>query len=142
MFYKPAGVATEIRSGWLVKSPPSKKMKTEVTDLAQWSKNITAPWMFIYFIKHNCSLNHFFLQKSWKLRYFVLFKLSDHDHQLRYFRSATDKDRPLGGIDLSQYVIALAVSRELVVSRHTKLTFCDPLICLSFCQYLCVVCEP
>ncbi|XP_026207848.1 pleckstrin homology domain-containing family S member 1 isoform X2 [Anabas testudineus] len=82
VFYKPAGVATEIRSGWLVKSPPSKKMKTE---------------------------------KSWKMRYFVLFKLSDHDHQLRYFRSATDKDRPLGGIDLS-HISVLYVSPE----QHPK----------------------
>lgn len=34
VFYKPAGVASEIRSGYLIKSPPSKKMKAEVTDLA------------------------------------------------------------------------------------------------------------
>ncbi|KAM7370775.1 hypothetical protein PAMP_010296 [Pampus punctatissimus] len=72
VFYRPAGAVKEIRSGYLFKSPPSKRLKTE---------------------------------RSWKKRYFVLFKISEEEHQLKYFRSQEEKDKPLGGIDLSQYDI-------------------------------------
>ncbi|XP_056222452.1 pleckstrin homology domain-containing family S member 1-like isoform X1 [Seriola aureovittata] len=71
VFYRPAEVSTEIRSGYLYKSPPPKRLKAEVT-------------------------------KSWKKRYFVLFKVSDQEHHLKYFRSSEEQDRPLGGIDLAQ----------------------------------------
>lgn len=37
VFYTPGAVATEIRSGYLFKSPPPKRMKSEVTDSAQYS---------------------------------------------------------------------------------------------------------
>ncbi|XP_039990258.1 pleckstrin homology domain-containing family S member 1-like isoform X3 [Xiphias gladius] len=69
VFYRPLEITTEIRSGYLFKSPPPKRLKTE---------------------------------KSWKKRYFVLFKISDREHQLKYFRSPEEKDRPLGGINLSR----------------------------------------
>ncbi|XP_075948905.1 pleckstrin homology domain-containing family S member 1-like [Anarhichas minor] len=78
VFYKPIGGTTEIRSGYLFKSPPQKLLKTE---------------------------------KSWKRRYFVLFKVSEQEHLLKYFRSPEDKDRPLGGIELS-HISLLYVSPE------------------------------
>ncbi|XP_059180915.1 pleckstrin homology domain-containing family S member 1-like [Centropristis striata] len=69
VFYRPIKDAKEVRSGYLFKSPPQKRLKTE---------------------------------KSWKRRYFVLFKISEQEHLLKYFRNPEDKERPLGGIDLTQ----------------------------------------
>lgn len=40
MFYKPVGITTEIRAGYLVKSPPMKRFKTEVTELASWVQHV------------------------------------------------------------------------------------------------------
>ncbi|XP_038591167.1 pleckstrin homology domain-containing family S member 1-like isoform X1 [Micropterus salmoides] len=78
VFYKPVGITTEIRSGYLFKSPPQGRLKTE---------------------------------KSWKKRYFVLFKINEQEHQLKYFRNPEEKDRPLGGIDLS-HISLLYVSPQ------------------------------
>ncbi|XP_034050186.1 pleckstrin homology domain-containing family S member 1-like isoform X2 [Thalassophryne amazonica] len=72
VFYKPVGGVTEIRSGYLYKSPPSKLLKTE---------------------------------KSWKQRYFVLFKVNEKQHLFKYFRSSATTEKPLGGIELSQITL-------------------------------------
>ncbi|XP_037546975.1 pleckstrin homology domain-containing family S member 1-like [Nematolebias whitei] len=69
VFYKPFTVATEIRSGFLYKSPPQKRLQPE---------------------------------KSWKKRYFVLYKISEHEYQLRYFKNREEMGSPIGGIDLTQ----------------------------------------
>ncbi|XP_075884241.1 pleckstrin homology domain-containing family S member 1-like isoform X2 [Nelusetta ayraudi] len=67
VFYKPVGVTTEIKSGFLLKSPPPKQFKTE---------------------------------KSWKRRYFVLYKIGEQGHQLKYCKSPEEKDKVNGEIDL------------------------------------------
>ncbi|XP_078793381.1 pleckstrin homology domain-containing family S member 1 isoform X3 [Oryzias latipes] len=42
-------------------------------------------------------------EKSWKKRFFVLFKISEGHHQLMYFRSSDDEgQKPLGEIELSR----------------------------------------
>ncbi|XP_041123721.1 pleckstrin homology domain-containing family S member 1-like isoform X2 [Polyodon spathula] len=43
----------------------------------------------------------FFSQKSWKRRFFVFYKTSDNVHFLKYYKDEDDRDKPLGGIDLS-----------------------------------------
>ncbi|XP_069547825.1 pleckstrin homology domain-containing family S member 1-like [Brachyistius frenatus] len=78
VFYKLASDATEIRSGYLHKSPPLSRFSTE---------------------------------KSWKKRFFVLFKISEQDHQLMYFKSPEEKDKPLGVINLS-HISVLRVSPQ------------------------------
>uniref|UniRef100_A0A669B9A3 Pleckstrin homology domain containing S1, tandem duplicate 3 n=1 Tax=Oreochromis niloticus TaxID=8128 RepID=A0A669B9A3_ORENI len=39
-------------------------------------------------------------EKAWKRRFFILFKLSDTEYQLRYFKSSEEKDKRAGEIDL------------------------------------------
>ncbi|XP_061564120.1 pleckstrin homology domain-containing family S member 1-like [Cololabis saira] len=68
VFYKSLTDTTEVRCGYLYKSP-SKQLRTE---------------------------------KSWKRRYFVLVKVNEQQHQLWYFRSPEEKDKPLGSIDLAK----------------------------------------
>ncbi|CAI5658867.1 unnamed protein product [Oreochromis niloticus] len=69
LFYTHPKTVTEVRAGYLHKSPPLKLITTE---------------------------------KAWKRRFFILFKLSDTEYQLRYFKSSEEKDKRAGEIDLSQ----------------------------------------
>lgn len=104
MFYRPGPITTEIRSGYLYKSPPPKRLKTEVTELAQWMHYIYRYLCVVFIVFHYIFFIMFLLQRSWKKRYFVLFKISEEEHELKYFKSQEEKDKPLGIIDLSQYV--------------------------------------
>uniref|UniRef100_A0A668SAN7 PH domain-containing protein n=1 Tax=Oreochromis aureus TaxID=47969 RepID=A0A668SAN7_OREAU len=67
LFYTHHKTVTEVRAGYLHKSPPLKLITTE---------------------------------KAWKRRFFILFKLSDTEYQLRYFKSSEEKDKQAGEIDL------------------------------------------
>ncbi|XP_023124082.2 pleckstrin homology domain-containing family S member 1 isoform X2 [Amphiprion ocellaris] len=69
VFYKQVTDVKEIRSGYLFKSPPQKRLTTET---------------------------------SWKKRYFVLFKTTEQQCHLMYFKSPEEKHHPLGNIDLSR----------------------------------------
>uniref|UniRef100_A0A3P8TDZ9 Pleckstrin homology domain containing S1, tandem duplicate 4 n=1 Tax=Amphiprion percula TaxID=161767 RepID=A0A3P8TDZ9_AMPPE len=69
LFYKQVTDVKEIRSGYLFKSPPQKRLTTET---------------------------------SWKKRYFVLFKTTEQQCHLMYFKSPEEKHHPLGNIDLSR----------------------------------------
>ncbi|KAJ8247962.1 hypothetical protein COCON_G00234180, partial [Conger conger] len=40
--------------------------------------------------------------RSWKRRFFVLFRINEKEHALRYFKSSEERDKPLGGIQISQ----------------------------------------
>lgn len=99
VFYKPAGLAKEIRAGFLCKSPPEKQFKTEV----RWG-GFGALRCYCSCRFNSSLFSACLLQKSWKQRYFVLFKVTDKQYELKYFKSADKRDEPLGGIDLSQYV--------------------------------------
>lgn len=57
-------------------------------------------------------------EKSWKKRFFILFEINENDHELRYFRCPEEKDKPLGGINLS-HISLLRVSPQ----SHTKWTW-------------------
>lgn len=77
----------------------------------------------------------FFLQKSWKRRFFVLLKYRDNKCQLKYYKNE-EKNKPLGDIDLSTYVqylhSALFISNwTCIISlkpdyRRNHLFFCLP----------------
>uniref|UniRef100_A0A671X253 PH domain-containing protein n=1 Tax=Sparus aurata TaxID=8175 RepID=A0A671X253_SPAAU len=106
VFYTPGAVATEIRSGYLFKSPPPNRMKSE---------------------------------KSWKRRYFVLFKISEQEHQLKYFRSPREKDKPLGRIDLDIDALCHLMLCQLCPSKWgwiQKNFKCSPssVLCIKACD--------
>uniref|UniRef100_A0A8C6NS93 Pleckstrin homology domain containing S1, tandem duplicate 3 n=1 Tax=Nothobranchius furzeri TaxID=105023 RepID=A0A8C6NS93_NOTFU len=47
-------------------------------------------------------------EKLWKKRFFVLFKISEHEYHLRYFRSHKERESSIGGIDLTQISLLYA----------------------------------
>ncbi|XP_036073180.1 pleckstrin homology domain-containing family S member 1-like [Oryzias melastigma] len=69
VFFRTLSDVSEIKSGYLFKSPPQKRLLVE---------------------------------KSWKKRFFVLFKISEDHHKLLYFRSSDERKESLGDIDLSR----------------------------------------
>ncbi|XP_041830374.1 pleckstrin homology domain-containing family S member 1-like isoform X2 [Melanotaenia boesemani] len=44
---------------------------------------------------------HMQKEKSWKRRYFVLYKISENEYYFKYFKNPEDTDEPVGGIELS-----------------------------------------
>ncbi|XP_035258562.1 pleckstrin homology domain-containing family S member 1-like isoform X2 [Anguilla anguilla] len=65
--------------------------------------------------------------RSWKRRFFVLFRINEKEHALKYFRSSDDRDKPLGGIEISQ--ISMIFSSPQSNSKWTWIhkTFkCNP----------------
>lgn len=71
-------------------------------------------------------------QRSWKTQYFVLFKISEMEHQLKYFRTPGQMERPVGGIDLSQCVPTNRLSLEMFNSCFL-LDTANPLFDLFWC---------
>ncbi|XP_068161805.1 pleckstrin homology domain-containing family S member 1-like isoform X2 [Antennarius striatus] len=53
-----------------------------------------------YFVK-SPPLKKFRTERSWKKRYFVLYKISEQEHQLHYFKSKEEMDRIYKKIELS-----------------------------------------
>ncbi|KAG7492517.1 hypothetical protein MATL_G00014790 [Megalops atlanticus] len=43
--------------------------------------------------------------RCWKRRYFVLFQTSEKEHFLKYYKSANDRDKAQGGIDLDKITL-------------------------------------
>lgn len=60
---------------------------------------------------------------QWKKRYFVLFKINEHDYQLRYYRNAEEKGTPIGGIELTQYVITFLAYGSFCIYLRLKCFF-------------------
>lgn len=50
VFYRPVAITTEIRAGYLFKSPPPKRLKTEVTEFAQSVQHIFSGVCFCFMI--------------------------------------------------------------------------------------------
>lgn len=99
VFYKPVDGQLEVRSGYLYKSPPANHLRKEVTE-----KHLGQNTLVVLMCAHvNITFFIICLQRSWKKRFFVLFKVNDNLHLLKYFKSEQEKDRPIGGIDLARY---------------------------------------
>lgn len=91
------------------------------------------PWYATYKISPNMKRNHSFstafllqhfcgtscfcdiLQKSWKRRFFVLSKTSINYYQLRFFKDGNKREKPLGQINLYQYVHNHIINKTLLL---------------------------
>jgi len=94
------GAEEQICSGYLYKSPPENLFKSQVC----FSKGAEQVLLSINGrLPLPISLMLYFLQKSWKRRFFVLLKYSNNIFQLKYYKNE-EKNKPLGDIDLSKYV--------------------------------------
>ncbi|KAJ8264711.1 hypothetical protein GJAV_G00152900 [Gymnothorax javanicus] len=94
VFYKLVDGIEEVRTGHLLKSPPSKRFKS---------------------------------LRSWKRRFFVLFKINEREYALKYFKSTEEMDKPLGGINISQITMIFSSPEKQERWEWIKKTFkCSP----------------
>ncbi|KAL4613007.1 pleckstrin homology domain-containing family S member 1 [Arapaima gigas] len=104
VFYSTMAGVEEVRTGTLLKSPPSHCFKS---------------------------------LKSWKHRFFVLFKTSWDTHLLKYFRSEVEREKVLGSIDITKIFLIQTTPHQHSKWEWIQRTFKCPANCVLFIHTEC-----